>query len=275
MKDSTDTEQKVLAKPANSQKSLSAEGKAAIQGENDLASNLENLQDSQKQLRLTASSQKADNLVPKRGDGDFAQVAEFYEVSGRVGEELAKINTSKAVNLNDFLGKSNIPNYDISSPEDLASVKVMRTKDGKPRYSTYNAHFREMVSPKSHKNQLFAKELSNLGATDPLKWKELSQHLPPDVAKANDTVQYAKSSAENSILRISQEQIQKVRDNLIPRIQQDPQSYGLEKSITIEEIDLFVKKHIQSFDPVITANDIDITTVSSMNRRHGKKSLWK
>lgn len=181
---------------------------------------------------------KASEHVSTHKDTMTGRVVEYYKLRGRIGEELANQAMPDSVNINDITGKSNFANFDLVSPHEMASVKVKElTADGEPRFSDYNRFFRDITNPNSPTNQRAAEDLVKLRQEDPKKWRQLASHLPDDVAQAGDAKQMASAMVNHSSLRITGDQVSRVRENLKACCIEDPAASGLDPDLSPKDLE--------------------------------------
>jgi len=169
---------------------------------------------------------------------------EIYKLRGRIGEELAQEKIG-GVNLNDLTGKSNFANYDIVSREReiISSVKVVGlTEEGEPRYSNYNKYFMDIVNPDSKANQRAAKDMLLAIEENP----ELSKYLPSEIYQASTSEEMAHALGNKSVLQISDDQVDLVRDHLFNRIIEMPNNYGLHNNLSQAELEANARSLVDS-----------------------------
>ncbi|MCU0485609.1 MAG: hypothetical protein MUC85_05800 [Anaerolineales bacterium] len=183
----------------------------------------------ERQEMLQKASLQASEHVSTHKDTPSAREVEHYKLRGRIGEELAEENMPGSVNLNDITGKSNFANYDLTSPYEMASVKVKELgNNGEPRNSDYKKYFRDLANPDSSANQRAAEDLLKIRQEEPEKWSQLADHLPGDVAQAADAKQMSQAMSKNFAIRIAGDQVAEVRGNMKEDMVSDPARYGLD-----------------------------------------------
>ena len=253
----------ISAETAESHANLAENGRNAMQGirDDDIS-------------HLEAAAVRAGRSVDVHSDTDWGQVAEYYKLRGRIGEELTASNMPNSVNLNDATGKTNFANYDIASPNEMASVKVKElTTEGEPRFGDYRKYYRDLTNPESRANQRAASDLLKLREGSPAHWRSLWGHLPTEVARASDKDALAQSLAGHATLRIPAEQVSMVRRNLSEDIQRSPAWYGFDAHVL--PIDLRavaeseVSRRIRPIDNYTTVEQMHTAAANLVNRRHG------
>lgn len=199
-----------------------------------------------------------------------------YKLRGRIGEELAQDNIPGSINLNDVAQKPNIASYDLSSPHEMTSVKVMgRNDDGEPPYAAYRKYFRDIINPNSRANLRAAEDLINISNKDPEQWKKMAAHLPMEVANAKNVEQMASKLPEKGSLRISGDQVREVRDDIKGHCTISPREYGLDPNLDQETIaeqaQCLVRDHIKPIDQQYDFSELDDAARDILEQRMVRK----
>lgn len=231
--------------------------------------------------RLDSSAEYDLDVATRQADADKAvcyhetaspgRVCEYRRIRSGITEVLAEQSMPRSVRADPYSESgTNFPNYDVFSPDETASVKALSLKEGEPR-KIYRQYFSDLVNPNSEKNQKAAERLTWLMQNDDQAWKELAPHLPSRVREGNDVQTMQKALAERATLRIPEDQVEKVQEDLKAYIARHPEKFGLAgKSSPDErakEIKQLVGSRVRSIDERYTTAHYQAKAAEMVNLR--------
>ncbi|HEY3311960.1 MAG TPA: hypothetical protein VGK00_10000 [Anaerolineales bacterium] len=213
--------------------------------------------------QLAEAGFQARQHVPFHNSSNFNGRVELYKLRGRIGEELAQNNLG-GKNLNDLTGKSNFANYDITSKDNLSSVKVQGLREnGEPRYSDYNKYFKDIVNSNSPANQRAATDML-LAIHDN---HQITKYLPDNISTAVSQNDMAKALSEKSILQIPYDQVDKTRENIYKKIIESPEEYGLKSEFSQANIEFNARNLVNDRIKSITEAQYSAHDIGKMSAK--------
>jgi hypothetical protein len=174
--------------------------------------------------KLDSAAQFDLDIAAKRADAEKSvryheteipgRVCEYRRIRSGITEVLAAENMPGSIRSDRFSESgTNYPNYDIFTPDEFASVKALSYKDGEPR-KIYRQFFLDIINPDSQKNQKAAERLVWVRDHDQALGNELSNHLPQELTADSDIQTIQKILSEKGTLRIPEDQVEKVKEDL-------------------------------------------------------------
>jgi hypothetical protein len=103
-----------------------------------------------------------------------------------------------------------------------------------------------VVNPDSKKNQQAAERLMWLRENDEKSWKELASRLPQELNEAMDIQTMQKALAQHASLRIPDDQIEFVKENLKKYFIKYPEKINLHEENSPEKYDQIITQFVES-----------------------------
>jgi hypothetical protein len=175
-------------------------------------------------LNLAAQHAESTKATRSHAENSEGVPPEYWRIRSEISEHIAQNNIPGSLRADQLSDNgSNFPGYDVIGKDELASVKVFSLrqsqKDGQvalePRYEQYRSEFQDITSATSAQNLQAADSLWKLKNEE--GWDGIKEHLPPEVASANDSAEMAEAIAKHSTMRIPADQVEEVRNNLMER----------------------------------------------------------
>ena len=222
-------------------------------------------------LDVAARQADADKAVRYHETASPGRVCEYRRIRSGITEVLTEQNIPGSVRADPFSKSgTNFPNFDLFSPDEAASVKALSLKDGEPR-RIYRQYFSDLLNPSSEKNQKAAERLTWLKQNDDQAWKELVPQLPSDVREGKDVQSVQKALAERATLRIPEDQVDKVQEDLKAYIARHPEKFGLAGESSPDErareIKQMVGSRVRSIDERYTTAHYQAKAAEMVNLR--------
>lgn len=234
---------------------LSREGQRRMQGKGETDRVAEALSPAEKQ-RLSAVAQEAMDKGPVQDSS--------IHYRRYASEAAAGANMPGAVSLDaateGFQGH-NYPLYDLASPTEVASVKTHWTSEGNLDTNALNAYVRDF------ERQLGWGRAAGSVARDGERLVQVRDQcgipVPEALKQAN-----AEAAAEylrlNSCLRIPEDHVKPVQDELVRRARQSPETYGLPVDYTDADL-THLRDRVRSLG--LTSSDLRALIQAQMARR--------
>lgn len=189
-------------------------------------------------------------------NGGHGSIYEYHRIRSEISEDLASYQVESAARADHYsVGGHNFPGYDVLGTNEVSSVKCYSVKSEKngelqPRFGSYQTEFMNIMQPDSKANQKAAERFLQIRENSPDEWEKLKNHLPKSVLEAKNPEEMAKELAACSTMRIPQDQVSAVAQNLTAYYKNKlMREKNMTESEAISAAQAEVSKRILSIDP--------------------------
>jgi len=224
----------VNQKSVEDQESLK-NGNDKIEGLDETETNYNSLINDNKSAEVRYKAEKAvkEDVEEKISKGDILDHATSYK---GVASEAAACETigDNACNLNDY--KRNFKNYDITSESEIASVKTHGTLEGELNSDAIERYKKDFKN--INKNSI-------TDAENILEAKDAGYPMPEGIEKAKTSEEAAEYLNKESVLRIPNDHVEIVRQEVANEMAKFPENYNLQEDLNVTDIDKIVNERIK------------------------------